>query len=384
MEENKENVVEETTPKTESKPEVKDQGVTKVKVKNMKGLKKDPSVVKVDLNAKTEETKEEVEEVKEETPVLEEITDEKVEEAKEKLEEVVEETAKEVEKEITKAEETGKPLPENIQKLVDFMDQTGGTLEDYVTLNKDYSKLDDDTVLREHYKKSKPHLTNEEINFLISDKFSINEDTDEEVDIKRKKLALKEQVADARKALDGYKSKYYAEIKAGSKLTKEQQEAISFYNGYQQESLKQKQEGEAAKSTFFNRTNKFFGDGFKGFEYNVGDKKFRFNVKNVDKVKEAQSDISNFVGKYLDKNNHISDAEGYHKSLYTAMNPDAIANHFYEQGKADALKESIQKSKNINMDPRGSHDGNVKPQGVQYKVLGDDSASLKFKIKNNK
>ena len=148
--------------------------------------------------------------------------------------------------------------------------------------------------------------------------------------------------------------------------------------------MKQKQEGEAAKSTFFNRTNKFFGDGFKGFEYNVGDKKFRFNVKNVDKVKEAQSDISNFVGKYLDKNNHISDAEGYHKSLYTAMNPDAIANHFYEQGKADALKESIQKSKNINMDPRGSHDGNVKPQGVQYKVLGDDSASLKFKIKNNK
>tara|TARA_Y100000356_G_scaffold127431_1_gene126303 strand:- start:1530 stop:2684 length:1155 start_codon:yes stop_codon:yes gene_type:complete len=384
MEENKENVVEETTPKTESKPEVKDQGVTKVKVKNMKGLKKDPSVVKVDLNAKTEETKEEVEEVKEETPALEEITDEKVEEAKEKLEEVVEETAKEVEKEIIKAEETGKPLPENIQKLVDFMDQTGGTLEDYVTLNKDYSKLDDDTVLREHYKKSKPHLTNEEINFLISDKFSVNEDTDEEIDIKRKKLALKEQVADARKALDGYKSKYYAEIKAGSKLTKEQQEAISFYNGYQQESLKQKQEGEAAKSTFFNRTNKFFGDGFKGFEYNVGDKKFRFNVKNVDKVKEAQSDISNFVGKYLDKNNHISDAEGYHKSLYTAMNPDAIANHFYEQGKADALKESIQKSKNINMDPRGSHDGNVKPQGVQYKVLGDDSASLKFKIKNNK
>ena len=384
MEENKENVVEETTPKTESKPEVKDQGVTKVKVKNMKGLKKDPSVVKVDLNAKTEEAKEEVEEVKEETPALEEITDEKVEEAKEKLEEVVEETAKEVEKEIVKAEQTGKPLPENIQKLVDFMDQTGGTLEDYVTLNKDYSKLDDDTVLREHYKKSKPHLTNEEINFLISDKFSVNEDTDEEVDVKRKKLALKEQVADARKALDGYKSKYYAEIKAGSKLTKEQQEAISFYNGYQQESLKQKQEGEAAKSTFFNRTNKFFGDGFKGFEYNVGDKKFRFNVKNVDKVREAQSDISNFVGKYLDKNNHISDAEGYHKSLYTAMNPDAIANHFYEQGKADALKDSIQKSKNINMDPRGSHDGNVKPQGVQYKVLGDDSASLKFKIKNNK
>ncbi len=135
--------------------------------------------------------------------------------------------------------------------------------------------------------------------------------------------------------------------------------------------------------TFLKKTNQVFNDKFKGFEYNVGDKKFRFNVKDADKVKETQSDINNFVKKFLNENNEMSDAAGYHKSLFTAMNADAVAKHFYEQGKADAIKDSVAKAKNVNMDPRQSH-GKIEAGGIKVRVLGDNSNDFKFKIKNKK
>ena len=134
-----------------------------------------------------------------ETPVLEEITEESTEEEVAEAEEKIEEA-------VAEAEATGKPLPENIQKLMDFMEETGGDLSDYVRLNQDYSKLDDQALLYEYYKQTKPHLNTEEINFLMEDSFSYNEEEDEEIDIRRKKLALKEQVASAKAHLDGQKS----------------------------------------------------------------------------------------------------------------------------------------------------------------------------------
>ena len=324
----------------------------------------------------TTDKKEDVEQPTEENveqPVLEEITNEEVEESAEKL-------AEETIEAITEAETTGKPIPENIQKLMDFMEETGGDLNDYVKLNQDYSKLENQDLLYEYYKQTKPHLNNEEINFLMEDQFSFDEDTDEERDIKRKKLALKEQVADAKSHLDGQKSKYYEDIKAGSKLTQEQQKAIDFFNRYNKESKETEKVIETQKSTFLNKTDQVFNDKFKGFEYNVGDKKFRFNVKNAGEVKETQSDINNFVKKFLNKNDVINDAKGYHKSLYTAMNADAIANHFYEQGKADAMKNSVAKAKNVDMNPRQTH-GEVETGGIKVKVLGDNSSDFKFKIK---
>ena len=263
------------------------------------------------------------------------------------------------------------------------MDETGGDLEDYVKLNKDISKLDDNSVLLEYYKQTKPHLTNEEINFLMEDSFSYDEEVDEERDVKRKKLALKEQVASARTHLDGQKSKYYEEIKAGSKLTPDQQKAIDFFNRYSKESEETKKVVKRNTDVFTQRTNEFFGDKFKGFEYNVGDKKYRFNVNNKNEVKETQSDLNKFMSKFVDKNSALTDAKGYHKSLFTAMNADAIAKHFYEQGKADAMKNSIAKSKNVNMDPRQSQ-GTIEAGGIKVKVLGDNSSDFKFKIKNNK
>jgi len=309
-----------------------------------------------------------------ETPVLEEITEETNEQVKE--------IAIEAEKAITESMETGKELPDSVRKLVDFMEETGGDINDYVKLSQDYSGLDNHSLLKEYYKATKPHLNNEEIDFLMEDSFAYDEDIDDERDIKRKKLALKEQVAGAKSHLDGLKSKYYEDIKYGSKLTGEQQKAIDFFNRYKKESAENEKITKSQLDNFHNKTNEVFNDKFKGFEYNIGDKKFRFNVKDVNKTKETQSNIENFVGKFLDKKNRMSDAKGYHKSLYTAMNADSIANHFYEQGKADALKNSVAKSKNISMDPRQQHSGEISAGGIKVRVLGDDSNDFKFKIKN--
>jgi len=375
-----------------------------------KEIKEDDNIIKVDLTKKTEtdavpeqstdevpvrnepETSEKVLEenvettdekptgestdnVQDEKPVVEEITEEEVKQEVEELTDKAEEA-------VAEAQQTGKPLPENIQKLVDFMDETGGSLEDYVMLNQDYSKLDNLTLLKEYYKRTKPHLNSEEIDFMMDDKFSFDAELDEDVDIKRKKLALKEQVAEAKQHLDGAKSKYYEEIKAGSKLTSEQQKAIDFFNRYNKESKEQEEVVEKQTRTFLNKTNQLFNKNFKGFEYNVGEKRFRFNVKDASAVKEKQSDINNFIGKFLNKNNEIEDTAGYHKGLFTAMNPDAIAKHFYEQGKADALKDSIAKSKNVSMDPRQEFNGQINTGGIKVRVLGNNSNDFKFKIKN--
>ena len=311
-----------------------------------------------------------------EAPALEEVNDEEPSEA-------LQELVSEVEEAVEEAEASGTPLPENIQKLVDFMEETGGSIQDYARLNQDYSKMDNLTALQEYYKITKPHLDAEEISFLMEENFNFDEDVDDERDIRRKKIALKEQVAEAKAYLDGQKSKYYEEIKAGSKLTKEQQKAVDFFNRYNKESETKKQYQQKAKSAFDNKTNEVFSNSFKGFEYNVGDKKYRFNIDNVEKVKTSQSDINNFVGKFLGEDGTINNARDYHKSLFTAMNPDAIAKHFYEQGKADAVKDTVSKAKNISMDPRQSHSG-VESGGMKFKVLGNNSSDFKFKIKNKK
>ena len=397
MEEKNENVVEETTQDNVTKVNIsntqEDDNIIKVNLANPPKNEEDATEkqstdevpvrdgseaseeVREENKEKPEESTEQSEEKKEEI-VLEEITENSTEEEIAEVEEQVEEA-------VAEAQATGKPLPENIQKLVDFMEETGGDINDYVKLNQDYSKLNDDDVLYEYYRQTKPHLTNEEINFLMEDSFSYDEEVDEERDIRRKKLALKEQVASARSHLDGQKSKYYKEIKAGSKLTPEQQKAMDFFNRYNKESEETQKIVKQSTEVFTQKTDKVFNDKFKGFEYNVGDKKYRFNVKDANEVKATQSDINNFTKKFLDKNNMLKDAKGYHKSLFTAMNADAVAKHFYEQGKADAMKDSVAKAKNINMNPRQSH-GTVEAGGVKVKVLGDNSSDFKFKIKNNK
>ena len=269
-----------------------------------------------------------------------------------------------------------KILPENIDKLVKFMDETGGTVEDYVHLNKDYSKLDNDQLLREHLKQTKPHLDSEDISLILED-YDFDDEIDEPKDIRRKKLAYKEAVAVAKKDLENQKSKYYADIKQRPGVTQEQQKAMDFFTRYnkQQENIKQSQE------LFKNRTNDLFNSEFKGFDYRVGDKKFRYKVKDPVKIAESQSNIENFVNRFLDKEGNIGDPAGYHKALYAAMNADKLASHFYEQGKADGVRDIVKKSKNPSSDsPRQVASGDVFVGGLKVKAIsGADSSKLKIK-----
>jgi hypothetical protein len=303
-------------------------------------------------------------------------------EVKPVVEEITKEEIREVEKEYKEAvideKVLGKKLPENIEKLINFMEETGGNVEDYVRLNTDYSGASAEVLLKEYYKSSKPHLNNDEIDFLIEDNFGYDEEVDEERNIKKKQLAAKEEIAKAKNFLEETKSKYYDEIKLRPGVTQEQQKAMDFFNRYNKEQ-------KIAKSQhlkFLQKTEETFSNEFKGFEFDLGEKSFRYNVANIDDVAKKQSNLNTFVKKFLNKEGEVIDTVGYHKAIYAAENADNIANHFYEQGKADAVKDVIAKSKNINLDPRVSSSGDMFIGGMKVKAVnGIDSSKLKFKSK---
>ena len=326
---------------------------------------------------------EEPTEEKEEEQVIELIKDEQDAELQKQEQEVNGQEANE-EKLVQEKEEVKQPeLPENIQKVVDFMNETGGTLEDYVRLNTDYSSVDDKTLLKEYYRQTKSHLENDEIDFLIDDNFSYDEDIDDERDIRRKKLAYKEELSKAKSFLNELKGKYYDEVKVTSRLAPEQKEAVDFYNQYrkQQEELTVAQQRQSEH--FEKMTSQVFNEEFKGFDFKVGENKYRFKINDVQQTKEVQSDILNSFKTFLNEENMLADPQGYHKALFAARNADKIANHFYEQGKAEAIKQMEAEAKNINMDPRKSNGGYVDAGGVKVKaVSGFDSSKLRVKIKN--
>ena len=331
--------------------------------------------------------KEKEEEEIKETPIIEEVTDETTE-TDNTNETGVDGSAEATDpapeqKEVLQEEKAQEPIdyPENIMDLVKFMNETGGTLDDYVRLNADYTNVDENTLLVEYYKQTKPHLSYDEIQFLMDDKFSIDEELDADKDVKRKKLALKEEVANAKNFLTGLKDQYYKEVKLGSKLAPEQQKAIDFFNRYNKEQ-KSADELLAKQTTHFEQeTNKVFNEKFKGFNFNIGDKKYRFNVKDVNKVKTQN--ISNVFDKFVNENQLLTNSGDFHKALFAASNPDSIANHFYEQGKADAIKQMSAEAKNINMNPRKTADGYIEAGGIKVKAIsGDDNSKLKFKLKN--
>ena len=266
--------------------------------------------------------------------------------------------------------------PENVDKLIEFMKETGGTIDDYARLNADYSNVDGEALLREYYKQAKPHLDSEEIQFIIEDSFSFDEDLDEARDIRKKKLAYKEEVAKAKGYLDSLKDKYYAEIKLRPGVNQEQQKATDFFNRYTEEQELNK----ANQSRFHDQTNELLNNDFKGFDFKVGEKKFRYGVKDPVKVADNQKDISTFIKTFLNDKGEVVDTKGYHKALYAARNADTIANHFYEQGKTDAIKDQLAKSKNISTEPRQTQDGNVFVNGFKVKAIsGQDSSKLKIK-----
>ena len=318
-----------------------------------------------------------VEEPVEQQPVLQEITEEEVEEVTDELQEEVAEA-------IAESAVTGVELPENIQKVVDFMNETGGSLEDYVRLNTDYASLNEDQLLREYYEAVYTSYDREDIDFLLSDKFSYDEELDDEREIRLKKLERKEALAKAKNHLDGLKSKYYDEIKMGSKLNPEQQKAVEFFNRYNKESEEAAKVAERQTSRFRQESAKVFNEKFEGFDYNVGDKKYRFKVNDTGQIKETQGDINNFIKKFLNEKGEMKDAKGYHKSLFTAMNADQVAQHFYEQGKADAVKDSMARTKNVNMNPRGVHEEVTASNGWKIRAVDSGQSTSKLKVKFKK
>ena len=357
-----------------SKPKTEEQDAIQTQETNDSNVVVEESKNSVD----SKEVVEEIRPTEEVKPVIEEIIDEKPEEEEvisigEKMEPQAETTAEEpqtVKQDIN--------LPENIEKVVDFMKETGGTLEDYVRLNADYSNVDSDTLLREYYKQTKSHLDSEEISFLLEDNFQFDEELDEARDIRKKKLAYKEEVAKARKHLDGLKSQYYDEIKLRPGVTQEQKKAMDFFNRYNEEQNVAEQQHEVFKNT----TKDYFTKEFKGFDFSVGDKKFRYGVKNPSEVADNQSNISNIVKKFLNDKGDVTDVKGYHKAMYAAQHADTIAQHFYEQGKADAIRNVAAKSNNITNEARESAPSDVFVGGFKVKsISGLDSSKLKIKAR---
>ena len=383
--------------------EVKQEGTFKVKLKKPKQLSKNDEPIKIDLSKpKKEETNaipvgetkkvvvgeqtgdspEVDKRIPESSPVSEIKEEEENKPIEEKVEEEIQEIGEKIEEKVIaptpeEAREVAK-LPENIEKVVDFMKETGGSLEDYVRLNADYSNVDNDTLLREYYKQAKSHLDSNEINFMIEDNFSFDEEVDEEREVRKKKLAYKEEVAKAKNHLESLKSKYYEEIKLRPGVTQNQQKAMDFFNRYNEEQNTAQQQHE----TFKSNTKDYFSNDFKGFDIDLGEKKFRYGVKNPNEVATKQSNITNTIKKFLDDKGNVKDVKGYHKAMYAADNVDSIAKHFYEQGKSDATKDLVAKSKNITDDVRSTPAGDVFVGGFKVKsISGLDSSKLKIKSK---
>lgn len=322
----------------------------------------------------------EVQEVQELPPLVEEIASDQQEEEEEVV--VIGEQPETVfEQPVTQKQIDEVVVPENLKEVVRFMEETGGTLEDYVRLNADYSNVDNETLLRQYYKKTRPNLDADEIDFLIEDQFSYDEEYDDEKTVRKRKMALKEEIANAQKFLSEQKDEYYKEVKLSSKLSESEREAIEFYNKYNEEQELTKARQKELSEYFVSETKKLFTD-FKGFDFSIGDKKFRYSVKNPEAVMNYQSDVSNLIKEFVDDKGKLKDPAGWHKALYQAKNGDAIAQHFYDQGRADAIKESTMRSKNIDMDPRQTHQEKPSnPDGFQVKALDvNDDSKLKIRF----
>ena len=401
--------------------EVKQEGSFKIKKKTPKKLVTEKEVTKVDLTKKEEnaistqatndsdvavkksedsqDSKRVVEEIRpadktventEENSGNEKVTEtdsplELIEDENNKADEARVDSSAEVapavseQKEILQENKT-QELPENIDKLIKFMKETGGDIQDYARLNADYSNVDNDTLIKEFYKQTKPHLDAQDIDVILED-FSFDKEIDEPKDVRKKQIAYKEEVAKAKTFLEQTKEKYYEELKLRPSETSEQKKALDFFNRYKQE----EQNKQAVRDVFIDRTNNLFTDDFKGFDFKVGEKKFRYGIKDPASVANAQKDLTEFVGTFLNKNGEIADAAAYHKAVYAARNADTIANHFYEQGKTDAIKDQIAKTKNLSTTPRPTASGEVFVNGLKVKAIsGLDSSKLKIQTKKFK
>lgn len=272
---------------------------------------------------------------------------------------------------LTQTEKT-QELPEEVEKYLQYKKATKRGLKDFVKANEDVSEYEDAALLREYYRQSNPELDESDIAYIIDDKFAVDENVDTERDVKRKTLEKKQELHKAKQYFEQIRDKYKAPLESSSEaLPDDVKKAVEFYQQYNDDSTKQQEAVRRQRQTFEKKTSDYFSDKFEGFEFNVGEKSLRYKPKDINEVVKNQSDLSNFIGKFVDKNGELVDAKKYHTALNMAMNPEAYAKFFYEQGKADAVNEVVKDGKNINMNVRANVDSS-KP-GPKFRVMNDSS-----------
>jgi hypothetical protein len=270
-------------------------------------------------------------------------------------------------------------LSEDVEKFLEYKKETGRGFEDFINLQKDWTKVDDVSVLKEYYKETKPHLDDEDINHILSEDFSYDESMDEASDIRKKKIAYKEELYKARNHFEGLKEKYKAPLESSAtSIPENYKEAFNFYSEYKEQSEQEKQLQQRNASIFKEKTEQLFNQEFKGFEFNIGDKKQVFKPGDLSAFKNEQLDISNFFNKHLNQDGTVKDAAKYHRALFAANNVDSLAKHFYEQGLADATEGLVKETKNIDMSVRDNKTVDVK--GTKFRVV-DSGEDFSFKIK---
>ena len=287
--------------------------------------------------------------------------------------------------ELFETKESNIELPEDVKLYFDYKKETGRGIEDFYKLQKNYDDMDEDSVLADYLSVQEEGLDAIDIQDIMDDRFGYDSEEDEEKDIKKKKLAKKRELAKARKFFKEQKDKYKVPLESsGGGLSDEQENNLNAYKTMLEESNSQKESFQLMRKNFEERTNKVFGDEFKGFEFNVSDdKSILYKPGTAEELKNKQMDFNNFISKYNDENGLMKDAAGYHRAMSIAMNPEKFAKFFYEQGVAATVDDVARKSKNINMDVRRAPQLSTK-NSLKIKAVGDTSSGRGLKIRSIK
>ena len=281
--------------------------------------------------------------------------------------------------------ESNEDLPEDVSAYFKYKKETGRGIEDFVKTQRDYDKMDSDTLLSQYYAHTEEGLDSEDIKDLMEDKFGYDEELDEESDIKKIERAKKRELVKAKKFFNEQKDKYKIPLESsGGGLSDSENEDLSSYKSYIEESNTAKEAQKKRYDYFLNKTDEVFNDEFKGFEFNVGEKNFTFKPGDANELKSKQSDVNNFINKFMDSDSGLmKDAQGYHRAISVAMNIDKFAEFFYNQGMTDTVDNVSKKSKNINMEVRNTPQ-NFSKDGLKIRTVGDTSSGKGLKIRSIK
>ena len=361
-----------------SRAEVEEQLLKKHEEKFEDNAQPTDSVNKIDMSTLVEESKPEA--VEDEKPPVPELNDTDV------LSYIKERYNKDINSvdELFAEKEANEELPEDVSAYFKYKKETGRGIADFYNLQKDYSDMDDDDVLANYYGMTEEGLDAIDIQDIIEDKFSVDEDIDEPKDIKRVKLAKKRELAKAKKFLNEQKDKYKVPLESsGDGLSAEQQENLNAYKSYIDESKTTEETQKRKYDYFLNKTNEVFNNDFKGFDFKIGENNITFKPGTSEELKNVQSDVNNFINKFTDKDGLIEDVSGYHRSIAVAMNPEKFAQFFYEQGVSNAVDNVSRKSKNINMDVRQAPQ-TVTKDGMKIRPVGNTDSGRGLKIRSIK